>query len=90
MFKRSRHNNLYTFEIIQDFQEIPKRLIRANGNIYHMFKPNKFTVVQNLYQDKASMDMTLKEIKYLISTCWEKNQPLSIDMTKGKFTGRYP
>ena len=44
----------------------------------------------NLYQDKSSMDMTLKEFKLLTSTCWNKNyQPLTIDMTKDKYTGRY-
>ena len=36
------------------------------------------------------MDMTLDEFKYLTSSCWNKNyQPLTIDMTKDKFTGRY-
>ena len=33
--------------------------------------------------------MTLNEIKLLTSTCWNKNyQPLTIDMTKDKYTGR--
>ena len=90
MFKRGRHNNLSIFIISQDYYELPKRTIRANGNIYHIFKPNNFRDVQNLYQDKASMDMTLNEFKLLTSTCWnEKYQPLTIDMTKDKFTGRY-
>ena len=70
MFKRGRHNNLSSFIISQDYYELPKRNIRANGNIYHTFKPNKFRDVQNLYQDKASMDMTLNEFKLLTSTCW--------------------
>ena len=36
------------------------------------------------------MDMTLNEIKYLTSVCWvKKYQPLTIDMTKDKYTGRY-
>ena len=36
------------------------------------------------------MDMTLDEFKYLTSTCWNKYyQPLTIDMTKDKYTGRY-
>ena len=83
MFKRGRHNNLSIFIISQDYYELPKRTIRANGNIYHIFKPNNFRDVQNLYQNKASMDMTLNEFKLLTSTCWNKNyQPLSIDMTK--------
>ena len=36
------------------------------------------------------MDMTLEELKSLISICWnEKYQPLTIDMTKDKYQGRY-
>ena len=36
------------------------------------------------------MDMTLNEFKLLTSTCWiEKYQPLTIDMTKDKYQGRY-
>ena len=90
MFKRSRHNNLSSFIISQDYYELPKRTIRANGNIYQIFKPNSFRDVQNLYQDKTSMDMTLDEFKYLTSTCWdEKHQPPAIDMTKDRYQGRY-
>ena len=58
MFKRSRHINLTIFIISQDYYELPKPTICANGNVYQIFKPNKFKDVQNLYQDKASMDMT--------------------------------
>ena len=63
MFKRSRQNNLSIFILSQDYYELPKRTIRANGNIYHIFKTNNFRDVQNLYQDKASMDMTPNEFK---------------------------
>ena len=59
MFKRSRHNNLSIFITGQGYYELPKRTMRANGNVYHIFKPNNFRDVQNLYQDKASIDMTL-------------------------------
>ena len=90
MFKRSRHNNLSIFIISQDYYELPKRTIRANGNIHHIFKPNNFLDVRIIYQDKASIDMTLDEFKYLTSTCWNQNyQQLTIDMTKDKYTGRY-
>ena len=90
MFTRSRHNNLSIFTISQDYYELSKKTIRCNGNIFHIFKPNKFRDVLNLYQDKSSMDMTLNEIKLLTSTCWiEKYQSLTIDMTKDKYTGRY-
>ena len=89
MFTRSRHNNLSIFISSQDYYELPKRTIRANGNICRISKPNNFRDVQNLYQDKASMDMTLNEFKYLTSTCWnEQYQPLTIDMTKSAYDGR--
>ena len=80
MFKRPRHNNLSILLFSQDYYELPKKTIRANGNIYHIFKANMFWNVRNTYQDKASMDMTLDDFKYLTSTCWnEKYQPLTID-----------
>ena len=90
MFKSSRHNNLSIFIISQDYYELPKKTIRTNGKIHHIFKPINFLDVRNIYQDKASMDMTLDEFKYLTSTCWKKNyQPLSIDMTKDKYQDHY-
>ena len=82
MFKRGRHINLSIFKISQDYYELPKKTVRANGNIYHNFESNKFRDMQSLYQDEASWDMTLNEFKYLTSTCWnEKNQSPTIDMT---------
>ena len=90
MFKRSRHNILSIFIINQDYYELPKKTIRANGKIYHIFKPNNFLDGRKIYQDKASMDMTLDEMKYITSTCGVKNyQPFTIDMTKDKYAGRY-
>ena len=90
MFKRSRHNKLSIFIISQDYYELGKKTIRCNGKIFHIFKPNNFLDVRSLYQDKASMDMTLKKFKNLTSTCWNKNyRPLAIDMTKDKYQGRY-
>ena len=90
MFKRGRHNNLSIFIISQDYYELPKRTIRCNGNIFHLFKPNNYLDIRNIYQDKASMDMTLNEFKYLTNICWDKKyQPLTIDMTKDKYTGGY-
>ena len=90
MFKRPRHNIVSIFIISQDYYQLPKRTIRANGNIYHIFKPNNFRDVQNLSQDKTSVDMTLDEFKLLTFACWnEKYQPLTFDMTKVKYTGRF-
>ena len=63
VFKRSRYKNLSNFIISQDYYELPKRTIRADGRIYHIFKPKNFRDFQNLYQDKASMDTTPKEFK---------------------------
>ena len=90
MFKRSRHNSLSIFIVSQDYYELPKRTKRTTGNIYHSINQNKFRDVQNLYQDKVSMNMTLNEFKYLTSTCWnEKYQTLTIFMTKDRYQGRY-
>ena len=82
---------IYLFFIIsQDCYELSKKTIRCNCNIYQIFKPNNYRDVQNLYQDKASIDMTLNEFNYLTSTCWDKQyQLLTIDMTKEKYQGRY-
>ena len=90
IFVRFRHNISSHFVISQEFYELPKRTIRANGNNYHIFKPNHFRDVEKRYQNNASIDMTLNGIKNLTSTCWnEKYQPLTIDRTNDKHSGRY-
>ena len=90
LFKRGRHNNIAVFIISQDFYELPKQTIRENSNIFHLFRPNNSRNVLNLFQDKASMDMSINELKLLVNTCWQTNfQPLTIDMTKDKYRGRY-
>ena len=51
-------------------------------------KPNTLIDAQSLYQDKASMDMSLIEFKYLFLTCWnERYHPLTIDMAMEEYTG---
>ena len=57
IIKRSRHNNLSIVLISQNYYELPKRTIRANAKVYHIFKPNNYRDVQNLYLDEASRDM---------------------------------
>ena len=90
MFKRSRLNNFSILIISQDYYELPKRTIRANGNVYHIFKPNNFRDIQKFYQVKASMNMTFNDFEYLTNTCWNKKyQPLTFDMTKDPYQGRY-
>ena len=84
MFKRSRYNNLSIFLNSQEYFELPKRTIRANGNNYHVFKPDNIRDIQNLYQDRASMDMTLDEFKLLTSTCWNENYQTPIFDRLGK------
>ena len=65
VFKRFRHYNLSIFIFSKDYYHLPKRIIRANGNIYHIFKPIIFRDVLNLHQEKSSMNMTLNEFKIL-------------------------
>ena len=57
MSKRSRHYNLTTFKNSQKYYEQLEGTIRANGYNYHIFEPNSFRDVENLYQDKTSKDM---------------------------------
>ena len=59
MFKRTRQNSLSIFTNSQDYCDLPKRIIGANGSIYYIFKSTKHREVQNLCQDKAGTDMTL-------------------------------
>ena len=61
-----------TLIISQDCYELPKRNIRANGNIYHIFKPNIFRDLQKPYQNKTSIHMIVDEFKYLTGSCWDK------------------
>ena len=63
MFELSRHNIFLVFVISQGYHELRQETIRANEIIYHIFTPNDFKDVQNLYQDKTSMDLTLNEFK---------------------------
>ena len=67
-FKRSRHNKLSIFKISQEHYELPKGTIWTNGNIYLTRKPKFSRDIQSLYQDKASMLMTLDEFNFLTST----------------------
>ena len=74
----------------QDYYELTKRTIGANGNIYQTSKPNNFRDVHNLYRDKAIMDITLKRCKLFTFTPWnEQYQPHIFDMKKDQCTGRY-
>ena len=90
MLQTSRPNKLSIFILKKTFYKLPRRIIRDKGNIYHIFKPDNVSDVQNLYQDKASMDMRLNEFKYLTSTCCSGNyQPLTIDMAREIYKGRF-
>ena len=90
LFQRSVFINLSIFIISQDYYQLQKRSSRANGSIYHIFKPSNYKDVRNVYHDKTSMDMTLNEYKYLTSSCWiEKHQRLIINMTEEKYAGCY-
>ena len=90
MLKRYRHKKLSYLLFNQKNYELPNRTIRTIGIIYHIFKLNNFRDVQSIYQDKACLDMTSNELKLSTSICWNgKNQPLTINKTEEKHTGRY-
>ena len=90
MFKRSGHNNLSIFIVSQEYYKIPKRSIRANGSIFHIFRPKNFRDVQRLSQDKVPMAITLNEFNCPTNTCWDKkDQPLANDLSNENVIGRY-
>ena len=90
VLKRSGHSSISIFIINQHFFELPKRTYRSDGKMYHIINLNYLRDVQNLYQDKGSMDMTLNEYILSNSACWnEKYQTLFFVVTKEKFTGRH-
>ena len=90
LFKRSRHLNKPVFVISSNYYELPRKFYRPNGKIDFIFQPNNYKDFQKLYQDKASIDKTHNGPKISVSNCWiEKNQPLTIVMTKAKYTGLY-
>ena len=72
MFKRSRHDNSSFFKITHGYYKLRKRTIPAFGSIHHIFEPINCRDIQNIYQDKASIDMTLNEFKYLTYTSWNE------------------
>ena len=51
-FERSGQNNLSVFIFSNDYHVLPQKTDRANVNTHHIFKPNKFRIIQNFYQDK--------------------------------------
>ena len=70
--KWSRHNYFSIFTKSQHYHGLPKGTIRANGKIYHIFKPKNFKDIQNLHQNEASMDLVVNEFRLLTSTCWNE------------------
>ena len=62
MFRRPRRKNL-SILFSQGYYELAKGTNRANGKIYHIFKPHSVIDIENLYQNKASRDMAVDEVK---------------------------
>ena len=57
---------------------------------FYLFRPNKITDVPNLFQNKASKDMNIIEFRELGCTSRQtKYQPLTIDMSKELYQGKY-
>ena len=61
LFKQSRLKNSSIFITSHDYYKILKRIFRANGIIYHVFKPNFYRDINNNYKDKTSMDLKIDE-----------------------------
>ena len=70
MFIGSRHSISSIFVISQDYYKHPETTIEPDENLHQIFGRNNFRDVQNLYQDKASMALTLNEYKLVTSGFW--------------------
>ena len=68
MIKQSSHIKKSILIFSRDYCELPNRTNRAKGKIYLIFKPHDFRDTSNIYQDKASMDMTFSEYTILTSS----------------------
>ena len=58
MFKQYRKNIYVISKCVLTFTNQKKANTKTNANLDHIFKVSNFRVVQNLFQDTASLDMT--------------------------------
>ena len=77
-FKQSRPKKISVFKISKDYSELPRRTIRANLSY---IQAKRIQGRSEIFHNKASMDLTVDEFKFLTSTSWNrKYQFLTIDI----------
>ena len=69
-------------DISIDIFEVPKRTRRTNTSILHMFEPKKIRDLQNLIQDRVSVELIFIGNIYLGN--WLFDTPTSVEELKTK------
>jgi len=72
-FTRGRTANCDSIYLCQNYTKLPLHTVRSNSNIMILFKSSPL-VVNQLFMNYASVDMTLTEFKELCKLYWEKNK----------------
>jgi len=71
-FTRGRTANCDSIYLSQNYTKLPLHIVRSNSNIMIFFKSSPL-VVNQLFMNYASVDMTIIEFKELCKKYWEKN-----------------
>jgi len=71
-FTRSRTANCDSIYSSQNYTKLPLHTVRSNSNIIIFFKSSPL-VVNQLFMNYASVDMTLAEFRKLCKDYWAKN-----------------
>lgn len=87
-YTRGRSANCDCIYLSQNYTHLPLHTIRTNANFQVFFKSSPM-VVEQLFRNFASIDMSLMEFKALCSKAWRhKFGFLVIDLTKDYETGK--
>jgi len=86
-FTRGRTANCDSIYLSQNYTKLPLHTVRSYSNIMIFFKSSPL-VVEQLFINYASVDMTMTEFKELCKKYWEKKYSyLVIDLTRDYETG---
>jgi len=86
-FTRGRTANCDSIYLSQNYTKLPLHTVRSNSNIVIFFKSSPL-VIDQLFRNYASVDMTLTEFRNICKDCWSKKYCyLVIDLTRDYESG---
>ena len=88
-YVRGRHSNVYCFFLAQNYFKLPRQTIRENANFICLFQQD-LKIVNHIFEDHLSNDMTKEEFRNLCKTAWKNNHGfVLIDLASEKHSGKY-